>query len=516
MNPTRRIPFLAALLVAACASRAPAPAPASPSSPDPFRDLLITEGACRQVTPQVLRRSDVLRDLDVLERILARGYAGWDAAAQAGADWRASLQQLRRVIAGSPELLPAETVRAIVVQHLSFTRDRHLGIWLMDEEGRVDWMSCGAHQDAYTTDVVVTRDAQRLLVRASSVADVPVGAALRTCDGGDVKPLLHRTVVGESLEGGYLLLKLQSSAPSPLRCTFDVDGRAREVTLPFHRLRSTSTEPRQGLPPVDRHNGNVTRLRVRTFDTAAASVALSTFVATAKEVRDEPALILDVRGNSGGGDGPISDWFAALSNTTYKARTVEKLVSEVTAQGAINTTRCDLLRADEGSRDELTAMLQRSQGALDAMATQAPPRTWETYNPERRGEAPSSFQGALVVLTDARCASSCEATVRHARQLGRTLIVGENTSGTGTFGELFMYRLPRTGLGLSVPSKWFHGSSDDAAFEGRGHLPDIWLDTEDAANVAERLAVCLTDVACGARLEAFAAHATHAFVARAR
>ena len=505
-------------VLCACVSGANRDVVESAAPPDPFHDLLLSDSACRQTTPAALRRSDVLADLDVLKRLLVQGYAGFDAAAQAGADWRTSLGRLRRTLASSPSVIPAESVRNLIIQHLAFTRDRHLGVWLMDEEGHVDWMGCGAHQDAYATDIVVTKDAQRLKVVSSADPRVPPGALLNRCEDADVASLLHRTVVGESLQGAFLLLRLSTSVPTPLRCSFEVPGKSQVTSvLPFHRIRSTSTEPRQGLPAVDRHNGNVTRLRVRTLDLSSASVALSTFVATARELRSETAVILDVRGNSGGSDTPVADWFAGITNTTFKAPAVHALHSNVTLQGAVNTARCDLLRAqDAPARDSLTAWLTDGQRALADAAHNPRPRAWKSQQRARSGNAPSAFGGALVVLADARCASSCESAVTHARQLERTLVVGENTSGSGTFGELFMYRLPRTGLGVSVPSAWLHHSSQDVAFEGRGHLPDIWLDTEDAANVAERLALCLADVACEARLEAFAAQATGVFMARSR
>lgn len=512
--------FLRALTLLACAlgctASRPPPPPPQPAAPvDPFADLLLSDAGCNAPTPGVLRRADLLADLDVTERILSRGYAGWDAAAQSGTDWRASLGALRTAIARMPPEMPAENARALMVEHLQFTRDRHLGVWMMDEAGRVDWMACGAHQDAYATDVVVTRERGVLRVLASAIDGVPQGAALKRCDGKDVGPLLHRTVVGDALQGGYLLLKLANTAPAPMRCTFDVDGRAKDMMLAFHRLRSTSSEPRQGLPAVERHNGNVPRLRVRTLDLASQSIALSTFVSTARELREEQAVVLDVRGNGGGSDLPIRGWFEGITNTAFSTGKIDALVSDVTLQGHVNSARCDLLRAkDDTARTEMQSWLTEAETARTTASTQKPERAWRSFSAEHRGEAASPFRGALVVLADARCASSCESTIAHARQMERTLIVGENTAGTGTFGELMMYRLPRTQLGLSVPSKWFHVNGDDAGFEGRGHLPDIWIDSEDAANIAERLGVCLADVACSARLEAFAARASGTFIAR--
>jgi hypothetical protein len=83
------------------------------------------------------------------------------------------------------------------------------------------------------------------------------------------------------------------------------------------------------------------------------------------------------------------------------------------------------------------------------------------------------------------------------------VIVGQNTSGTGVFGEVRAYRLPRSGLGLQAGTKWFH--SEDPRLElveGRGYLPDYWIDSDQAPQIAESIATCLADPECAPRLRA--------------
>lgn len=75
------------------------------------------------------------------------------------------------------------------------------------------------------------------------------------------------------------------------------------------------------------------------------------------------------------------------------------------------------------------------------------------------------------------------------------------TAGTGVFGEARSYRLPKSGLGLQAGIKWFHNEDPRLdPVEGRGYLPDLWIDSERTPAIAEKLALCLGDPACARRL----------------
>ena len=101
---------------------------------------------------------------------------------------------------------------------------------------------------------------------------------------------------------------------------------------------------------------------------------------------------------------------------------------------------------------------------------------------------------------DNDCASACESYVSHARQLERSVVVGENSGGLGVFGEVLVYRLPQSGLGIAEGMKHFHDLDPRRAVPGgRGHRPDYWLDGDDSLRVAECLAELLAGPACPLR-----------------
>ena len=216
-------------------------------------------------------------------------------------------------------------------------------------------------------------------------------------------------------------------------------------------------------------------------------------------MRAARAFVLDVRGNEGGGDGSVREFFKRLTTGPLRGREIERVESEVTVQGTVNDLTCAL----EGeSRPASREIMSRDRAAAQASLTGPPERKIVKLVPlVAEGVAPHPYSGALVVLVDSRCASSCEAFVRYARQLPGAVVVGENTAGAGVFGETHSYPLP-SGLWMTAGSKHFHDPDPlRDVVEGRGHLPDLWLDSDNAAGLAESLARCLGTPACAARLD---------------
>lgn len=70
--------------------------------------------------------------------------------------------------------------------------------------------------------------------------------------------------------------------------------------------------------------------------------------------------------------------------------------------------------------------------------------------------------------------SAGEDFLSYSKSLPDITIVGENSGGVGTFGEIRSYVLPNSKIRLNFPSKIFLSKY---AEEGIGFLPDYWLDS---------------------------------------
>ena len=241
---------------------------------------------------------------------------------------------------------------------------------------------------------------------------------------------------------------------------------------------------------------------MRTF-WSAKETELAAFVASGAKLRAAKAIVVDLRGNGGGSDTYAKDWLAQLTNQKLVGAIVDRLDSDVTRQGIVNDNTCELAEGidDEAALRETNERLAYGSRVVDeAEASGVPLRAWKPRTVTTEGRAPTAFTAPLVSLVDNVCASACESFVSHARQLSGAVVVGENTGGVGIFGEVLVYRLPKSGLGMSAGMKYFHDPEPSREVpEGRGHLPDYWLDSEDAEKDALRIAECLSKPACALR-----------------
>lgn len=88
----------------------------------------------------------------------------------------------------------------------------------------------------------------------------------------------------------------------------------------------------------------------------------------------------------------------------------------------------------------------------------------------------SQYEGRMFVLQNKGVASSGESAVSYARSVKNVCFVGSMTAGCGQFGDLRKYRLPNSGIYFVMGYKVFNM---DGFEEGKGFMPDYWLDTRD-------------------------------------
>jgi hypothetical protein len=239
------------------------------------------------------------------------------------------------------------------------------------------------------------------------------------------------------------------------------------------------------------------RLEIRTFSNLAGDV-LKSFLQTAEELRSEPAVIVDLRGNRGGSDLFAKQWFAALLGEAPKGWEIRELLSPVTLQGDVLLHRWLLERASSPyAREQAGGRLAYFQQRLRVAEEAGIERHWKTPDegtragsamPENSGLSAESldrsggvssqrgFAGRLIVLVDRGTCSSAETFVLMAKRLPGTVLLGENTGGMAEFGEIKLYTLPHSGIQAQVGSKKFQDTSGAFA-EGLGFKPDYWLDS---------------------------------------
>jgi Peptidase family S41 len=236
--------------------------------------------------------------------------------------------------------------------------------------------------------------------------------------------------------------------------------------------------------------GAVPRLVVRTFDSAAA-LELAALPSIARELRRLPAFVVDLRGNGGGNFGYAERFVLELTDRTLRRLDEREVVSVAAAEGRANSARRrlalgevpaaaePLFRAHVDALEAAAAALRaRGGGRVERVATDG----------MVRGRAPGPLQARAVFLVDGGCASACEMAVALARQIPGVTVAGESTRGSMAAGEIALFRLPRSGVMISLGTRAFRDPLGGFA-ETRGFVPEVYLAGSDAAARAGALAL---------------------------
>lgn len=479
----------------------PAPAATSPEKLDAFHDLLVDAKACDTPTPRAVRRADLAADLPAVARVLRRGWAGLGPREKQGLDVGRLLASAKKDLGSLPETMPSGDAVHWLAHAFGAARDGHLAFFAVDANGRWHFASTGVHADAYASTIRLTHAKDGWRVTEGGKDGPAAGATFVSCAraGVHVRP----TLLGRAPRLGGLLVLESEAAPRPLHCRFrDAKGEAQVVTLPLHPV-AVDRPPHQDAAFTET-DGEVPVLRVRSFGGMFRGDLLR-FVASAPALRDRKAIILDLRGNRGGSDTFPLDFMKGLTSGPLAYHEIDRLQTEVTLQGDVNWTTCELADHHLGAaaRKHFVRRNAETHAALDYAISKVghPYEDWKKWTPMDRGTAPSPFTGTLVLLVDRHCASACESMIMYARQIPGTILVGENTAGVGVFGEVRRYPLAHTHLWMQAGEKWFHGpASVPDADEGKGYLPDVWVDGAPALAAATDVARCLADTKCGATL----------------
>ncbi len=455
--------------------------PVTPETRAAYADLIVPAEQCSAAGPESVEPAALARDVEVLERLMRRGYAGYEM--NDDARWERAFRELRASLPSEPA--SPRAFRDLVLDAIGFVDDGHVAAWVFDPRRRA--RATTSHHQAWFTGARFTRT-------SGGFVDAE-GRVLASCDERAPEEILRPTPSSELPALEHVPIVLSRTPRESIDCTF-ADGSS--ATYPLARVGIADGRG----PAFERREAPFPWLRLRTLFPDRAS-ELARFVASAEGVRDAPVVVLDLRRGGGGSDRFLLEWFRRLTSQPIRYWETDALTSEATLQGALTFWSCVRASggADGGGAAWLDARIERAERELDeAMRARGLFRDRRREALELDGLAPEPYRGRLIVVVDRGCNSACETSVLLARQIPGAIVVGENTEGTMKVGELRWYRLPESRVWISLGMRAHHDPFDRFA-EGRGFLPDLWLVGDADARIRE-LAACAADDECVGRLTA--------------
>ncbi len=106
-------------------------------------------------------------------------------------------------------------------------------------------------------------------------------------------------------------------------------------------------------------------------------------------------------------------------------------------------------------------------------------REWIMSNCQPYEYEKAMYEGTLYMLVNSDTGSSGESAVLYARSVKNLVLIGENTMGCNTFGNIASYVLANSGIVCRVPNMINLCKNPEDCQEGKGFEPDFWVDSID-------------------------------------
>lgn len=419
----------------------------------------------REQSPDSITAAEAQEDAEMLGYILENGYSGYHYWMGRGVDFDATVDNIM-ALAEDGGMVSVEEMGRVIADGLSGIQDGHLR---MTTRGRHTFLQRWC---PYFADVIVEPaeeagldDGPVYVVVQSLARGVEPGMVYDGPEEG-LFPILSREGVQQYQLGVF---SREHTTHAPFSFLAAPGSEAAALMLPLHECRLTEADHTGDAVYSTREMEGVPVVRVSSFGYRADSL-LQEFVAKGEELAGEERFVVDVTGNGGGSSTYPRDFVANLNGGVAQWRLLyAELCSPATIGAAAN------MPVSEGMPEHLADYVEQMKGVLERLRDR-PVRNWLNVTQEIPPRRMGDYDGRAVFLIDRGVASSGEALVDYTRSVPGAVLVGENTGGVGTFGEVRHYWLPNSHIKLHLPCKLFLVPGFE---EGVGYTPDYWLDSSD-------------------------------------
>jgi len=422
----------------------------------PSQDLAMDVGTKprKSITAQ-----QAAEDVGRLFYLFSHGYSGYAFFNQQGAFKQAEMDILDEL--SSQPSWSSDAFSSLLQEHLDFIVDCHL---------RIGENRFGGHSDFWYDTQLELRmgeEGYEFVFDSSTYTVISINDA---DPASFLQPSLNQE--GEPI---YRLGLLSKEEPLPLILMAKNEDGERSFEIELHR-----SDFEYYSKDIFREDilGGIPVVRVRSFGDYYLN-ELNQFVKTASNHRGEPVVILDIRGNGGGNERWPINWIQRLTGQRAEAVFVStELESTTSTMGRANAFN---YWYEEQDTPFYGAEVERMNAIVEAIESGARQLRWTGPHYPQLPLIPNDT--TVIVVTNDLVASAGEGLVLRISQLENVMIVGENSMGALTFGNISAHQLPHSRLMIWMPINF--GLFLDQEFrEEVGLAPDLWVPAADAVNFA--------------------------------
>lgn len=449
-------------------------------------------------TPMMIDAAALRADLPILHMVLQKNYSGWEVAARHGWDWNEWFKKWNDMLAAhGNQSIPDSQAFAPWFTYEKFQLDSHSGPEIPARFGKI--VTSQSAMLATTPHAACTKletaDGTQHSLNPDDAATQPHaverwnGRALQSASYvvypssfGEAKTILcgGRQIAATSFASGYVSLGRPGAA---------LDQSL--AVLGGHQ---------KGLAIYNVPAPGIGYLRLAAFNDAGNQALIKLLPKLPSSAGHEKLLVVDLRGNDGGG-APLD-----LLSRWLPVNHVEQQFTQVSKRSCLypglwfNLGQVLSLGLKHPSRSDVREMQAAYAHGIDAPATTSCPTTFESrqgkwtylqhhFVREWRGRRPR-----LLVLVDNQCGSDCEYMTWMLAQLPGTVIAGSNTFGVTGFTQPGFLLLPHTRIAFQLATSLSDNYGDGRSENGYGLDVDVALPTpadwsgESILALAERLA----------------------------
>ena len=410
--------------------------------------------------PPFISAEEAAEDVERLFYLLNNGYSGYGYFVNVGSFDEAKAGILREL--GRQPVWNGGELSSLIHEHLGFLRDRHLDI------GGQEYAS---HEDFWYDTGLELREDRGEYIFTSDGTEYTVVSINGESPDGYLFPSLNAD--GDAV---FRVGVLSYSSPQPL----ELRARSGQEVRQW-RIKLSRSQPRYSGIFEEKTVGGVPVVRIRSFGDHPREY-IDSFLDSASRYRGEPCLIVDIRGNGGGNEAWPRQWITRFTGRApNRVQVFTELISETAMIGRSNSYALALHKAPELEEQGYRAKVEEFRGYAESIEEKDITPYWWPYDVPGPQEIPSNT--TLIILMDANVYSSGEGFISYLHQVENVVLVGENSGGAVTYGQMSHHRLPNSQMLVSLPTS-LNVFVDLEYREEKGFFPDLWVPAGEALNYA--------------------------------